>query len=115
MELKLRDGDYVPDGTGGLEQVSGQEALAQRVMFRLCARRGGLPFLDTMGSQLHLLGRFPRDQRQSAAIQYVSEALAEEKAVSVQAVTLTEEGNEVRLRVNLQGPEAPFSVVVTLP
>ena len=40
MELWLRDGDYVPDGRGGLVRSEGAEALLQRVLFRLCARRG---------------------------------------------------------------------------
>ena len=40
MELKLRNGDYVPDGVGGLKRVEGREALLQRVLFKLTARRG---------------------------------------------------------------------------
>ena len=35
MELWLRDGDYVPDGRGGLVRSEGAEALLQRVLFRL--------------------------------------------------------------------------------
>ena len=27
MALMIRDGDYVPDGVGGLKRVSGREAL----------------------------------------------------------------------------------------
>ena len=34
MELELKNGDYVPDGIGGVHRVSGREALAQRVLFR---------------------------------------------------------------------------------
>ena len=33
MELKLRDGDYVPDGIGGLCRVDGNGALLQRTLF----------------------------------------------------------------------------------
>ena len=40
MELWLKNGDYVPDGKGGFVQLEGEEALLQRVLFRLCARRG---------------------------------------------------------------------------
>ena len=44
MELELQNGDYVPDGIGGVRRVSGREALAQRIIFRLTARRGSFPF-----------------------------------------------------------------------
>ena len=57
MELMLRDGDYVPDGAGGLRTVEGADALLQQVLFRLQARRGGLPFLPELGSRLYLLTR----------------------------------------------------------
>ena len=93
MELKLRDGDYIPDGVGGLRTLSGQEALLQRVLYRLSARRGQFPFLETLGSRLWQLGRLPAAERQSAAKQYVAQALAEEKDVQVRAVTLAANEN----------------------
>ena len=40
MELKLEQGDYVPDGAGGFETLDGAQALLARVLFRLTARRG---------------------------------------------------------------------------
>lgn len=60
MELILRNGDYVPDGVGGLRRAAGQEALLQRVLFRLTARRGAFPFWEDLGSRLWQLGRLPR-------------------------------------------------------
>lgn len=87
-ELKLERGDYVPDGVGGLRRVDGQEALVQRVLFKLTARRGQFPFLEDLGSRLWQLGRLPARQRQTAAEQYVAEALADEADVAVEAVTL---------------------------
>ena len=59
MELELRNGDYVPDGVGGLRRVRGREALLQRVFFRLTARRGGLPFLERLGGGLWSPGQEP--------------------------------------------------------
>lgn len=59
MELKLRNGDYVPDGVGGLKRVEGREALLQRVLFKLTARRGAFPFLPELGSRLWQLGKAP--------------------------------------------------------
>ena len=44
MELKLQNGDYVLDGAARLCRVEGAEALLQRVLFRLSARRGAFPF-----------------------------------------------------------------------
>ncbi|SFP19509.1 hypothetical protein SAMN05216343_10461 [Oscillibacter sp. PC13] len=90
MELKLRDGDYVPDGVGGLRRVSGKEALVQRILFRLTARRGYFPFCENLGSRLWLLGQVSAAQRQTAAVQYVTEALAEESGLTVDSVTLAE-------------------------
>ena len=37
--LRMKNGDYVPKGSG-LETVSGSEAVLQRVLLRLTARRG---------------------------------------------------------------------------
>ena len=80
MGLSLRNGDYVPDGTGGLRRTEGREALLEQVLFRLTARRGSFPFLPELGSRLWQLGQLPAVQRQSAAEQYVAEALAAESA-----------------------------------
>ena len=88
MELKLQNGDYLPDGVGGLRRVSGPEELLQRALFRLTARRGQFPFLADLGSRLWQLGRLPASQRQAAAVQYVTEALAPETALTVESVTL---------------------------
>ena len=89
MELKLQNGDYVADGTGGLQRVSGREELLQRVLYKLTARRGMFPFLEELGSRLWQLGRVGAAQRQSAAEQYVAEALAGEEGLTVESVTLT--------------------------
>ncbi|MDD3346819.1 hypothetical protein [Oscillibacter sp.] len=88
MELELRDGDYVPDGVGGLRRLGGREELLQRVLFRLRARRRAFPFQENLGSRLWRLGQLPPSQRQSAAAQYVAEALAEEADLTTQTVEL---------------------------
>ena len=63
MELELRNGDYAADGVGGLRRVRGREALLQRVLFRLTARRGAFPFWETLGSRLWALGTLPAPER----------------------------------------------------
>ena len=62
MGLSLRNGDYVPDGTGGLRRTEGREALLEQVLFRLTARRGTFPFLPELGSRLWQLGHLRRRQ-----------------------------------------------------
>ena len=101
MELQLTHGDYVSDGAGGVRHVAGNEALLQRVLFRLTARRGAFPFCESLGSQLWKLGQVPAAKRQSAAKQYVAEALAEETGVQVERVELVETGCTATLEVDL--------------
>lgn len=93
MTLKIQNGDYVTDGCGGLERMEGTQALLQRVLFRLKARRGQFPFLETLGSRLWQLGQVSGGQRQAAAEQYVAEALAEEPGVQVERVTIADSGS----------------------
>ena len=57
MELKLIDGDYAADASGGLATVSGIEELAQRVLMKLTARRGSFPLMPDYGSRLYTCPR----------------------------------------------------------
>lgn len=114
MELELRNGDYVPDGVGGLRRVSGREALTQRILYRLTARRGAFPFWETLGSRLWELGRVPAPERRSAARQYVAEALAEEP-VTVEDVTVgpgRDGSAAVTARLRYEGESLPVTVEV---
>lgn len=114
MELRIHNGDYVPDGLGGVVRCQGTDALLERVLFRLTAHRGRFPLLPQLGSRLYLLSREPAIQRLSAARQYVAEALAEE-AVTVTDVVLTPDGQgRMRLTVQLeyQGTELPVSLTI---
>ena len=90
-ELRLENGDYVPDGLGGVVRADGAEALLAQVRFRLTARRGTFPFCPGLGSRLWQLGRLAPAARPSAARQYVAEALAD-LDVAVEAVELTDLG-----------------------
>ena len=100
MERILINGDYVPDGAGGLQSAAGGEEALARALFRLTARRGGLPFLPGLGSRLHELYREKPSARQALAEQYVAEALQGED-VSVQSVELRMEGEGGLLTVKL--------------
>ena len=92
MELKLIDGDYVPNSeTGsGFETVAGDEEILQRVLYKLTVNRGSFPFFPDLGSRLWLLGREKKSARDSAARQFVAEALEDEAGISVADVAVTE-------------------------
>lgn len=114
MEIKIQNGDYVPDGLGGVVRLSGAEALLERILFRLTARRGGLLPLPALGSRLHLLGREPASQRLSVARQYVAEALTEED-VTVTDVTLApKDGGRMDLTVFLTYEGEALSVTLDI-
>lgn len=114
MEWKLIEGDYVPDGGGGLTALSGGEEVLARVIYRLTARRGGLPFLPNLGSRLYQLGREKPSARQALAAQYVAEALGEETGLEVRSVELVQEGDRglLTVRVDWQGEELTGQVEI---
>lgn len=114
MELELKNGDYVADGAGGLCRVQGREALLQRVLFRLTARRGAFPFWESLGSRLWALGRVPAPEREAAARQYVTEALSEEP-VTVEDVALEQDRDgtaAVTARLRYEGEDLPVTVEI---
>ena len=114
MELKLQNGDYVPDGVGGLLRVEGREALLQRAVFKLTARRGAFPFLPELGSRLWQLGKAPPAQQQAAAVQYAAEAL-EGEALTVESAELEPRGQGVvALKVNCVWQGKPLPVTVEI-
>ena len=94
---RLRDGDYVPDGAGGLKENDGAEEVLARVLFRLTARRGAMPFLPGLGSRLHEVIREKPGARQTLCARYVAQALEEETDLNVTDVVWqeTEEGAAV--------------------
>lgn len=92
MELKVRDGDYLTDGQGGFQRAEGAEELLQRVLWKLCIRRGSFPLLPDLGSRLYqLVGEKPA-RREALARQYVAEALAGEE-LEIAGVQLDGAGN----------------------
>ena len=112
MELQIQNGDYVPDGLGGFRRLTGGEALLQRVLFRLVPRRGAFPFMPELGSRLYQLGSLPTSQRSAAAVQYVTEALAQEP-VDVEEVILTPQpGGTAELQVRLSCQDTGLDVML---
>ena len=105
MERALINGEYVPDGTGGLTTLTGAEEVLARVLFRLTARRGGHPFLPGLGSRLYRILREKPSARQALAAQYAAEALEEEADLKLKQVEWldTETGGQVTVRLDWQG------------
>ena len=113
MELKIRNGDYIADGIGGERRADGAEALLERALFRLSVQRGSFPFLPELGSELYRL-RKP-SARAAAAKLYTAAALAEETALTVEDVELTERGDGVmalRVLLTADGESAALEMTV---
>lgn len=109
-ELKIRDGDYVFDGVGGAVRVKGRDALLQRVLFKLTARRNGFPFLEDLGSKLYALGGAAASQRQSGAEAAVAQALADEENLQVEQVELN--GDQLTVRLDYGGEKLDLQLTV---
>lgn len=101
MDFKLQNGDYIPDGRGGLALVGGEEETLQRALIRLTARRGAFPWLPELGSRLYLLRHTRPEARAVMAEAYVSEALAAETDVTVEEWEL-EDGGDGRLLLTVR-------------
>ena len=105
MERKLSQGDYLPGAQGDFQLLDGAQALLQRVLFRLTARRGGLPFRPNLGSRLYQVLREKPSARQALAAQYAAEALEEETDLKLSRVEWqdTENGGRVVVRLEWRG------------
>lgn len=112
-ELQMIDGDFIPNGTGDFCRLDGSRALIQRILFKLTARRGALPFMPRLGSLLHTLGREKKSVRQALCDQYVCQAL-EDEDVSVTGVTYTEEDGVAQVKVNLKWQGEALEVTAQL-
>ena len=112
MEPRIQNGDYIPDGLGGVVRSQGADALLERVLFRLTARRGGLPPLPQLGSRLYLLGREPATQRLSAARQYVAEALREERRTDIALAPAEQDRTRLTVQLEYQGTDLSVSLVI---
>ena len=97
MELKLINGNYIADDSGGFVTVAGVEEILQRVLFKLTAHRGGFPLLPELGSRLYLLQKEKRRNRESTARQYIMEALQEEADLTLEDLKIQEQDGVLNL------------------
>lgn len=112
MERKLVNGDYVPDGMGGFQALSGREEAEARARFLLTARRGNFPLMPRLGSRLWTLLREKSSVWQALAAQYAAEALEDEPDLRVKEVSLHQEEDRLYLDVSLYWQGEQLSVTV---
>lgn len=115
MEFQIKNGDYVPDHRGGLCTLRGADEVLRRVTYRLQARRGGLPFLPELGSQLYRLHQEKPGLRLEVARKYVEQALEQESQVQVKNVALADLGEgKSQLTVWLEWQGETLNVQLTV-
>ena len=100
---RLRGGDYRPDGTGGFQQAIGADALLERVLFQLSARRGSFPLMPQVGSRLYLLPGAKPSAREAMAASYAAEALAGWADLTVTGTAWDEAARQVTVYLDWQG------------
>ena len=89
MEMKLSNGNYISDGDGGFEMVSGAEEILQRIIFKLMCHRGKYPVMPKLGSNLYLLCREKKKDLDSVARNYIFEALEDERNLELVSMETT--------------------------
>ena len=114
MSLLLKDRDYTADGNGGVTVVRDGEALLNEVLFRLTARRGSFPFLPKLGSRMDQLRREKASAWDELALQFAVEALGEMDEVTVNGVSVRQEGDRLWVSVYLLWRGEQLSVTAQL-
>ena len=112
MELKLIDGRYVRGEFQGFAVVDGIDEIMQRVRMKLVVKKGSFMPLPEYGSRLHTLSAVKPSLRESAARQFVSEALADESALSLESLELIyeEDGTAMLLLSFVYNGDVRFEV-----
>lgn len=113
QEAKWNNGDLVPNGTGDFQRLEGSQALIQRVLFKLGARRGAFPFLPRLGSRLHTLAAERPGARQALCLRYVCQAL-EDEDVTVTGADYHQQGEQAWVTVHLQWQGETLEVTTQL-
>lgn len=98
MELRLENGSYVPSKLLGLDRVEGAEEVLQRVIMKLKAQKGAFFPLPDYGSRLYTLFSIKPNMRETAAKQFVQEALADEAELEMDSLEISY-GDDGELRI----------------
>lgn len=92
MELKLENGKYVSGEYQGLLSLEGIDEIRQRILMKLCVKKGAFLPLPEYGSRLYSLSAFRPSLRPATAKQFVIEALSDEKDLELTELLLFEQG-----------------------
>jgi len=109
---RLNEGDYIPNGQGGFSEASGTEAVLERALFLLTARRGMFPLCPDLGSRLYQLTREKTTLRGTLGAAYAAEALEPIKGLSVESAVWEEESGTLTVYLNWEGESMAVSVSV---
>ena len=90
MEMRLLNGDYVPDDMQGFETVSGYEEKLERMLYKLSCRKGGFAPFPKLGSELYKLLREKKENYTVQARKYILEALEDEGGIDLTSVEVTQ-------------------------
>lgn len=113
MRMRMKDGDYLPDGLGGFQQITGSGQLLSVALFLLTARRGKFSPMPEVGSRLYLLTREKPSRWESMAVSYAQEALSPlGLTVTKAVVTPGAEGLSVEIYGEYQGEEMSLEATV---
>jgi phage baseplate assembly protein W len=111
MELLLKDGAYFASNRGGLERVTVNDEVKQRILMRLIVPRGEYLPMPDYGSRLRSLHLIKPANRRLAAMQYITEALRDETDILVEDLEITEtERGAVNLHLVLRNRLERFTL-----
>ena len=101
MELRLDNGKYVCDDRGSPISDAGTQEILTRALFKLASKQGEFPFIPNLGSRLYTLHKEKKSNLNSAAMQFVMEALEDEKEIQVVSVDTQVDRDEIRVTANI--------------
>ncbi len=81
--------------------MSGTEEKLQRVLYKLICRRGGFAPYPKLGSRLYELMRTKPAERDSAARQFILEALENESDITLEYVQTAQNGDTLSVDIGL--------------
>lgn len=116
MELKLINGKYVCDKRGLLEAADNTDEILQRILTKLQTKQGSFLPLPIFGSRLYTLPTVKPSERETAARQFISEALAGETEITLdtmQLKMLSENEVQIEMVFDYKGTEKLRVTAVT--
>ncbi len=114
MDTAISGGDFLLDGRGRPVVISGMQEILQRVLIRLCVKKGSFIYDKALGSNLYTLKSSTRNVKDKA-LSLVREALCDMTEVIVDDVTVQlTDGERLEMNVQLSSGEKKGEVEITL-